>query len=73
MTQNQKLLNHLKDRGGITSLEAFEIYGITRLSARIKNLRDEGHSITSSWESAKNRDGVTVSYTRYVLAETKGA
>ena len=73
MTQNQKLLKHLQDRGGITSLEAFEIYGITRLSARIKNLRDEGHNIMSSWESAKNRDGVTVNFTRYILAEQKGA
>ena len=73
MTQNEKVLNHLQNRGSITSMEAYDSYGITRLSARIKNLRDEGHNIASCWETAKNRDGVKVSYTRYVLAETKGA
>ena len=73
MTQNEKVLNHLRLWGGITTLEAYNYYGITRLSARIKNLRDDGHRILSVQEIGKNRDGVTVHYTRYILAEQKGA
>ena len=73
MTQTQKILQHLRDHGSITSMEAYERFGCTRLSARIKDLRDEGHSIASDWETAKNRDGVTISFARYRLAEKKGA
>ena len=73
MTQTQKILQHLRDHGSITSMEAYEHFGCTRLSARIKDLRDEGHSIASDWETGENRDGVKVSYARYRLAEKKGA
>lgn len=47
MSQNQKILNHLKEHKKITSIEAFEKYRITRLSARIYDLREQGHKITS--------------------------
>ena len=47
MSQNQKILNHLKEHKKITSYEAFEKYRITRLSARIHDLREQGHNITS--------------------------
>ena len=47
MNQNQKILNHLKEHKKITSYEAFEKYRITRLSARIHDLREQGHNITS--------------------------
>lgn len=38
MTQNQKIIRHLARRG-ITTAEAFSRYGITRLAARIAELR----------------------------------
>ena len=47
MNQNQKILKHLKEHKKITSYEAFEKYRITRLSARIHDLREQGHNITS--------------------------
>ena len=47
MNQNQKILNHLKEHKKITSYEAFKKYRITRLSARIHDLREQGHNITS--------------------------
>ena len=47
MSQNQKILNHLKEHKKITSYEAFEKYRITRLSARIHDLREQGYNITS--------------------------
>ena len=59
----------MKEHNGITSYEAFVHLNCTRLSARIKDLRDEGHQIASVRETKKNTDGESVSYTRYVLAE----
>ena len=48
LSQNQKVLNHLKTSGAITSMSAFSEYKITRLAARISDLRDAGYSITSN-------------------------
>ncbi len=48
LSQNTKVLNHLKNIGPITSMVAFNKYGITRLAARIRDLRDKGYSINST-------------------------
>lgn len=64
-TQNEKILQHLKNHGSITSMEAFMEYGCTRLSARIRDLREEGHSIAAIRETGRNRDGGKVTYARY--------
>lgn len=71
MTQEQKILKHLCERGGITSMEAFQMYGITRLSARICDLRRQGVHISNQRQKARNRDGETVYFDRYVLEEQK--
>lgn len=68
MSQNEKILLHMQTYGSITSMEAYEQYGCTRLSARIKNLRDDGHRIISRTETGRNRDGKLVSYSRYSIA-----
>lgn len=67
MTQNEKILRHLQDFGSITTMEAFTEYGCTRLSARIKDLRNDGHRIRTTFETAQNRYGDKVSYARYTL------
>lgn len=54
MTQNEKILNHLRMYGSITSLEAFQIYQITRLSGRIHELRTQGYKITVERRKAQN-------------------
>ena len=58
-TYNQctQVLNHMKCYGGITSLEAINKYGITRLSARISDLRDKGITIYDEWVTVENRYG----------------
>lgn len=66
-TQNYRVLEYMISNGGITSFEAFKELGITRLSARIKDLRDEGVQIERIWETGKNRDGEDVRYCRYSL------
>ena len=44
-TQENQILNHLKQHKFITSWEAIQKYRITRLSARIYELRERGHNI----------------------------
>lgn len=64
-TQEKQIERHLKQYGSITSWEAFEKYGITRLSARIYNLR-KYHNILAKQMTTTNRYGNTVNYVRYV-------
>lgn len=44
-TQENIILDHLKKHKFITSWEAIQEYRITRLSARIYELRERGHNI----------------------------
>lgn len=46
-SQDEIVLNHLKKFGSINSLEAIAKYGITRISAKIYNLRQRGIAIKS--------------------------
>ena len=45
--QKAIVLDHLINEGGITSIEAFERYKITRLAAVIHDLKDDGVQIVS--------------------------
>lgn len=69
MTQNEMVLEYLKEHKGITTLDAFREFGITRLSGRIFNLREQGYKIKSVDLIGKNRYGKSVRYTRYELHE----
>jgi hypothetical protein len=73
MTQSQTILNHLKNHGDITSLEAFREYGITRLSARIFDLRSEGHHIKSENVNVPTRSGDTATVAKYTLIRKEQA
>lgn len=70
MTQNERILNHLKQHGSITQMEATTEYGCQRLAARIGELRRAGYQISSKLESSKNRYGERVTYARYSLKES---
>lgn len=67
MNQKQMILRHLRDYGHITSYEAFTEYGITRLAARIHDLRADGHNIKSMVQYARNRYGKKVKFEKYTL------
>ena len=47
-TQETTILNHLKEHKYITQWEAIQEYRITRLSARIYELREKGHNIITN-------------------------
>jgi len=67
LTQNQKIMQHLRKYGSITTMEAFMRFGITRLPSRIHELRKAGNTISGTTVYDKNRFWDNVHYTRYTL------
>jgi hypothetical protein len=67
ITKTSMVLDHLKKHGTITSMEAIENYGATRLSAIIFNLRKKGYDIGTIDVHSKDRYGNSVVYGKYVL------
>ena len=70
-TQISAILNHLKTHDGITSMEAFQKYGATRLSAVIFTLRRSGYNIITEMQEGQNRYGTPVRYAKYVLRDSQ--
>ena len=60
-----KVLAHLKEKGSISIWEAIELYGATRLSAIIFNLRKR-YDIESISHEFTDRYGNTSTYVTYV-------
>lgn len=70
ISQNKKILRYLEThKRGITSMDAFTRFGISRISARIFDLRQMGYPIQTIREVKNNADGQTIQYARYVLGE----
>lgn len=67
--KTSEVLKHLKVKGSITSLEAFELYGATRLSAIIFNLRKKGYNIKTADGSCIDRYGHNCNFAKYTLIE----
>lgn len=65
MSQNDKILTHLRKAGSISWVEANDLYRVRSLSRRIADLRQSGHDIASEWK----RDLLGQKYTRYSLAQ----
>ena len=61
-----RILEHFKKYGTLTSMEAFQMYGITRLAARISELREKGYDIRTVMIESTNRYGETVRFANYV-------
>jgi hypothetical protein len=54
-TQNKMILAHLKEHCKIDPMQALMQYGSFRLSARIHNLRADGHIIQTFRKRLKNK------------------
>lgn len=68
MNKTKAILLHLQEFGHITSWEAIQEYGATRLSAIIYNLRHNYNLTIQSKEIAfKDRYGNNASYVEYIL------
>lgn len=64
MTQKQMIKDYIEEHGSITPMEAFSL-GITRLAARISELREDGIRVKTTTVHAKNRYGRQVAYAEY--------
>lgn len=62
-----RVYEYLRTHEGISSKEAFEMFGATRLSAIIFCLRRKGFIIENVHKSGKNRFGECVSWDEYKL------
>ena len=70
-TQNHTILKHLIEHGQITSIEAFFDYWITRIGARIYDLRSMGIDIETNIVTKKSEKGARQSYAIYSLKDEK--
>ena len=69
MTQNERIMRHLREYGSITQLEAMNEYGIFRLASRISDLRKEGINIKKETVKGKNRYGEPTAFAKYELGD----
>ena len=71
MTQHTLIIEYMREHGSITTYEAYEQLGITKLTTRISELKAAGFDIRQRTESGLNRYGKPVTYNRYWLVEDK--
>lgn len=70
MNKTEKIKLHLIEKGDITSWEAIKLYGATRLSGIIYNLRYHyGMNIISERTDFVDRFGSKSSYAKYILID----
>lgn len=62
-----EILKYMQAGNRITSMQAIEMFGATRLSAIIFDLRKAGYNIITHNRVGKNRYGGTVTYAEYEL------
>lgn len=64
-TQAERILTYIDEHGSITPMDAFKDLGITRLAARIHDLRRDGFSISGEMVEEENRFGEKVRFMSY--------
>jgi hypothetical protein len=67
--QGDRILNHLVSGKSITQLEAFGVYRIFRLAARIHELKSKGHKIVTTM----HKDETGKPYAEYSLVTARRA
>lgn len=60
ITQTENIVNHLRKKGSITPLKAWEAYGCYRLSSVINRLRKKGLQIIT--EIIRRKDSIHAKY-----------
>lgn len=70
MTKTQAVLDWLKTHASISSMEAIQSFGATRLSAIIFNLKRKGYDIETVMVEGTDRFGNPMRYARYYLRDS---
>jgi len=68
MSQESQILSHMKRYGSITPLTALDRYGCFRLAARVTDLKDRGHKISTELVKQRGKR-----FARYTLENKKPA
>lgn len=69
--QQQRVLEYMNAFGSISSMEAFQDLGVTRLAAVIFELKRKGIPIHSKTEARVNRFGEVKHFSRYSVVNGK--
>lgn len=69
MTQTERVLDYMKSNGSISTWQAFEELGITRLASRINDIEKSGIVIDRQTVLQTNRYGDKIHYTKYSIKE----
>ena len=72
MTQRDMIADYMERHGSISSWEAIKEFGVTRLSARIFELKERGYLISKERVTTKNRYGKSVTYDKYKIVAKLG-
>ena len=67
MSQNERILDHLRNVGAIRPMTAWSELGIYRLASRINDLRKAGHKIKTKKVEVVNRWGESSYIAEYSL------
>lgn len=65
VSQKQMVLDYIREFGSITPIDAFRDLGVTRLAAKVFELKKDGHDIDKVIETGENRFGNRTRYARY--------
>ena len=69
MKQTERLLAYLQEHETIDPLTSWQVLGIYRLTSRIWDLKQEGHTIITSRKKVSNRYGESCTVAEYRLAK----
>ncbi len=67
-TTQKRVFDFMVEFGSITTKQAIDELGETRLSARIFELQEKGVRISAEWQEVKNRFGEKRRVKRYFVA-----
>lgn len=67
MTQANRVLEYLKSGKTITTLNAFKELGITRLAARVYELKSDGHEVKKNTITVVNRFNENCAIAEYYM------
>ena len=67
--QRAAVIKWLKSGNSLTSKEAYENFGITRLAAIIHDLKEMGYSIHTIMVDGVTRYGDSCKYAKYIMSE----
>ena len=71
ITQKDMVLKFMREKGSITTFQAFYYIGATRLPDIIFKLKKKGYKIHSERITKKGRYGNIINYCKYTLEEGK--